>query len=149
CEGALRGIAPRMSAVIGRHPFYFCHFSRVRTGQTRPCEREFGRSNRDYSLRPLRPEEHRLRPTIGLHAPTRPESRRYVPTSLILKAIARVAGLHSPDACVLAFPRSLEELDRKSSEFCPSDHSTLVAAGILKEKESQQGNDCLDIALKA
>jgi len=65
---------------------------------------------------------------------------------LILKSIARVAGLRSPDACVLAFPRSLEELDQKSSEFCPSDHMVLVAGGILKEKESQQGNDCLDIA---
>lgn len=68
---------------------------------------------------------------------------------LMLKSIARVAGLRSPDACVLAFPRSLEELDQKSSEFCPSDHAALVAGGILKEKESQQGNDCLDIALKA
>lgn len=65
---------------------------------------------------------------------------------LMLKSIARLAGLRSPDACVLAFPRSLEELDRKSSEFCPPDHAALVAAGILKEKESQQGNDCLDIA---
>jgi predicted Zn-dependent protease len=32
---------------------------------------------------------------------------------LILKSIARMAGLRSPDACVLAFPRSLEELDQK------------------------------------
>jgi predicted Zn-dependent protease len=68
---------------------------------------------------------------------------------LMLKSIARLAGLRSPDACVLAFPRSLEELDRKSSEFCPPDHTALVAGGILKEKESQQGNDCLDIALNA
>jgi predicted Zn-dependent protease len=65
---------------------------------------------------------------------------------LVLKSIARLAGLHSPDACVLAFPRSLEELDRKSFEFCPADRAALVTAGILKEKESQQGNDCLDIA---
>jgi predicted Zn-dependent protease len=59
---------------------------------------------------------------------------------LVLKSIARVAGLRSPDACVLAFPKSLEELDRKSTEFCPGDHAALVAAGILKAKED---SDCL------
>jgi predicted Zn-dependent protease len=62
---------------------------------------------------------------------------------LILKSIARVAGLRSPDACILAFPRSLEDLDRKSFEFCPNDHVALVTAGILKPKEGQEGTDCL------
>ena len=62
---------------------------------------------------------------------------------LILKSIARVAGLKSPDACILAFPRSLEDLDRKSFEFCPGDRIALVAAGILKSKEDQEGTDCL------
>jgi predicted Zn-dependent protease len=65
---------------------------------------------------------------------------------LLLKSIARVAGLHSPDACVLAFPRSLEDLDLKSSEFCASDRAALVAGGILKEKENSQGDDCIAIA---
>lgn len=65
---------------------------------------------------------------------------------LVLKSIARVAGLRSPDACVLAFPRSLEELDQKPSEFCPSDRAALVAAGILKEKEGQEGEDCIAIS---
>ena len=64
----------------------------------------------------------------------------------MLESIARLAGLRSPDACALAFPRNLEELDRKSSEFCPSDHAALLAAGILKEKENERGKDCLDIA---
>lgn len=58
---------------------------------------------------------------------------------LILKSIARVAGLASPDACVLAFPRSLDELDRKSAEFCPNDRATLVAAGILRAEPGKEG----------
>ncbi|WP_375788203.1 hypothetical protein ACE10Z_12640 [Bradyrhizobium sp. Pha-3] len=65
---------------------------------------------------------------------------------LVLKSIARLAGLRSPDKCVLAFPRSLEQLDEKSSEFCPSDHAALVAAGVLKAAESQHGSDCLTIS---
>lgn len=32
---------------------------------------------------------------------------------LMLKSIARMAGLRGPDACVLPFPKSLEELDQK------------------------------------
>jgi predicted Zn-dependent protease len=68
---------------------------------------------------------------------------------LILKSIARVAGLASPDACVLAFPRSLEELDRKSSEFCPNDQATLVAAGILKPEAAKEGKDCDAVAQRA
>ncbi len=65
---------------------------------------------------------------------------------LILKSIARVAGLKSPDACVLVFPRSLDELDRKSSEFCPDDRATLVRAGILKSEEATEGRDCVAVS---
>jgi predicted Zn-dependent protease len=65
---------------------------------------------------------------------------------LILKSIARVAGLGSPEACILAFPRSLEDLDRKSSEFCPDDRAALVAAGILKSKVGQEGTDCVAVS---
>jgi predicted Zn-dependent protease len=65
---------------------------------------------------------------------------------LILKSIARIAGLKSPDACILAFPRTLDDLDRKSSEFCPEDRATLVNAGILNSKEGQQGTDCVAIS---
>jgi len=65
---------------------------------------------------------------------------------LILKSIARVAGLRSPDACILAFPRNLEELDRKSFEFCPHDRAALVNAGILKSKEGQEATDCVAIS---
>ncbi len=65
---------------------------------------------------------------------------------LILKSIARVAGLRSPEACILSFPRSLDELDRKSSDFCPDDRAALVAAGILRPKEGQEGPDCTAIS---
>jgi predicted Zn-dependent protease len=68
---------------------------------------------------------------------------------LVLKSIARVAGLASQDACVLAFPRSLEELDRKSPEFCPNDRATLVAAGILKAEAAQEGKDCVAVSQRA
>jgi hypothetical protein len=54
---------------------------------------------------------------------------------LVLKSVARLAGLKSPDACILAFPRTLEELDLKSAEFCPDDRAKLVKAGILKPVE--------------
>jgi predicted Zn-dependent protease len=54
---------------------------------------------------------------------------------LILKSVARLAGLKSPDACVLAFPRNLEELDQKSTEFCPDDRAAMVAAGVIKPQQ--------------
>jgi predicted Zn-dependent protease len=60
---------------------------------------------------------------------------------MILKSIARLSGLKSPDACVLVFPRNLDELDHKSAEFCPSDRTTLVAAGIIKP-EVEYGTGC-------
>src|SRR6201999_2878386 len=60
---------------------------------------------------------------------------------LVLKSVARLAGLKSPDACILVFPRSLEELDRKSAEFCPDDRAALVKAGILKP-EAEVGTAC-------
>ena len=64
---------------------------------------------------------------------------------LILKSIARVAGLGSPERCILAFPRSLPELDQKSAEFCPEDRTALVAAGILKSDERDTG-DCIVVS---
>jgi predicted Zn-dependent protease len=54
---------------------------------------------------------------------------------LMLKSIAVLAGLHS-EGCIMAFPRSLPELDAKSDEFCPNDKAALVAAGILKARPS-------------
>jgi len=52
---------------------------------------------------------------------------------LMLKSIAVLAGLRST-GCIMAFPRSLPELDAKSAEFCPDDRSALVGAGILKAR---------------
>jgi predicted Zn-dependent protease len=60
---------------------------------------------------------------------------------IILKSVARLAGLKSADSCVLVFPRTLEELDRKSAAFCPDDRAALVAAGILK-REEEVGAGC-------
>ncbi len=60
---------------------------------------------------------------------------------IILKSVARLAGLKSADSCVLVFPRTLEELDQKSAAFCPDDRAALVAAGILK-REEEVGADC-------
>lgn len=60
---------------------------------------------------------------------------------IILKSVARLAGLKSSDSCVLVFPRTLEELDQKSATFCPDDRAALVAAGIIK-REPEVGADC-------
>jgi predicted Zn-dependent protease len=55
---------------------------------------------------------------------------------IVLKSIARVAGYHDAEGCILAFPNNLDELDQKSPQFCAADRTALVAAGILKAKES-------------
>jgi predicted Zn-dependent protease len=60
---------------------------------------------------------------------------------IILRSVARLAGLKSGDSCVLAFSRNLEELDQKSAAFCPDDRAALVAAGILK-REEEVGAGC-------
>ena len=52
---------------------------------------------------------------------------------LMLKSIALLAGLRT-NGCIMAFPRSLPELDAKSDEFCPDDKAALVAAAILKAR---------------
>lgn len=62
---------------------------------------------------------------------------------LMLKSIAVLAGLHG-DGCIMAFPRSLPELDAKSDEFCPNDKAALVAAGILK---ARPGGACNIVAM--
>jgi predicted Zn-dependent protease len=55
---------------------------------------------------------------------------------LILKSVARLAGYPDLQRCILAFPRNIDELDRKASEFCAPDRDALVAAGILKAEVS-------------
>jgi len=55
---------------------------------------------------------------------------------LIIKSVARIAGFPDVQRCVLTFPRSLDELDSKSAEFCPPDRAVLVNARILKSEES-------------
>ncbi|NEV02261.1 hypothetical protein [Bradyrhizobium uaiense] len=60
---------------------------------------------------------------------------------VMIRSIAQSAGLRG-EGCTLAFPYGLAALDQKTSEFCPSDRAALVAASILKEKESEEGSDC-------
>jgi len=55
---------------------------------------------------------------------------------LIIKQLVLVAGFPDVQRCVLTFPRSLDELDSKSAEFCPPDRAALVNARILKSEES-------------
>jgi predicted Zn-dependent protease len=55
---------------------------------------------------------------------------------LILKSVALLAGLPDTGGCILAFPRTLDELDDKPAEFCPADREALVAAKVLKAEES-------------
>ncbi|WP_091976739.1 MULTISPECIES: hypothetical protein [Bradyrhizobium] len=64
---------------------------------------------------------------------------------LILKSIVQTTGYRSKGECMLTTSLSLEELDRKSSEFCPDDRAALVTAGILKEKEDQNGPGCTTV----
>lgn len=68
---------------------------------------------------------------------------------LILKSIAQITGHRGTGACLLATPPSLEQLDRKSAEFCPDDRTALVAAGILKQKEQQSGPGCTNVARRS
>lgn len=52
---------------------------------------------------------------------------------LMLKSVALFSGLETQGG-IMAFPRSLPELDAKSAEFCSQDRSALVQAGVLKDK---------------
>ncbi len=52
---------------------------------------------------------------------------------LMLKSVALLSGLRT-NSCIMAFPRSLPELDAKSDEFCPDDKAALIAAGVLKAR---------------
>jgi predicted Zn-dependent protease len=54
---------------------------------------------------------------------------------LMLKSVAIMAGLRS-GGCVMSFPKSLDELDAKSAEYCPADRAALVAARVIKEAPS-------------
>ena len=60
---------------------------------------------------------------------------------LILKSIARLAGLKDPNSCVLGRVRTVGELDQQPAEFCSNDRAMLVEAGIVKP-EQEVGTTC-------
>jgi len=75
----------------------------------------------------------RLDPPRPSHPDEQNSSRTtYRMYKLILKSVARLAGLKDPNSCVLGRVRTVEELDRQPAEFCPDDRAVLVEAGILK-----------------
>lgn len=51
---------------------------------------------------------------------------------MIVKNVARTAGLVDSARCVMGFPSSLAELDAMPEGFCEPDLSALVAAGIAR-----------------
>lgn len=51
---------------------------------------------------------------------------------IILRYVAQLAGLWDHDGCVLAMPRSVDELDAKPADFCDADRALLVEAGVVK-----------------
>lgn len=85
----------------------------------------------------------------GLQSPWDHEITAARAYKLILKSIAQITGHRGSGICILATPLSLEELDRKSSEFCPDDRAALVAAGVLKGKEEQSSPSCMNVARRS
>lgn len=87
----------------------------------------------------------RLRPTDAALSPGQSTaitvSRTY---KIILRYVAHLSGLWTSDGCVLAMPFGIDELDRKSSEFCDGDRIALVEAGILK---ARPGGACGPVAM--
>jgi predicted Zn-dependent protease len=74
--------------------------------------------------------------------PKRSEAERAEVTAqrvykIVLRGVIHHAGSWS-QGCVLSFPNSLEELDRKSPAVCEVDRPAFVRAGILKEVESDE-----------
>jgi predicted Zn-dependent protease len=62
---------------------------------------------------------------------------------IILRYVAQLSGYRAAEGCVLAFPRGLDQLDAKSSEFCAADRANLVRAGVLK---AHPGGGCIPVA---
>jgi predicted Zn-dependent protease len=85
----------------------------------------------------------------GLQSPWDHEITATRAYKLILKSIVEITGHRGTGSCILVTSLSLEELDRKSSEFCRDDRAALVAAGVLKEKEQQSGPGCMDVARRS
>jgi predicted Zn-dependent protease len=91
----------------------------------------------------------RLDPPSPNHPDEQNSSRTtYRLYKLILKSVARLAGLKDPNSCVLGRVRTVEELDRQPAEFCPNDRAALVVAGIVKP-EQDVGTACALMSLQS
>jgi hypothetical protein len=113
-----------------------CVFDELwRRNDVLPRRRGFNRAHRRWQLGAAISLDHEITAT-----------RAY---KLILKSIAEITGHRGTGSCILVTSLSLEELDRKSSEFCQDDRAALVAAGVLKEKEQQSGPGCMDVARRS
>lgn len=56
---------------------------------------------------------------------------------VLIRGIVEATGMSvDRSSCILTYARTLEDLDRKSMEFCPQDRATLVKARVLKAVES-------------
>ena len=72
------------------------------------------------------------------------------PSSPVPATPATPGGLPDSGGCILAFPRTLEELDDKPAEFCPADREALVAAGHFGRTELvRELLDALAVAIRA
>lgn len=79
----------------------------------------------------------RLAPIVESHVAKRAAIEITMPRvyKLMVKSVAIMSGLRS-SGCVMATPRSLAELDAKSSEYCADDRAALVTARVIKETPS-------------
>lgn len=67
---------------------------------------------------------------------------------VMIGSIAKLAGLRSRGACILARPRTAEGLDQEFLDFCQEDREALVAAGILRSMQTAFESNCMAISLR-
>lgn len=85
----------------------------------------------------------RLAPSGGMPRGSATQLTMQRTYKIILRYIAQLSGYRTAEGCVLAFPRSLGELDAKPPEFCADDRAVLVGVGLLK---ARPGGGCMPVA---
>lgn len=88
----------------------------------------------------LRPSGSDLSPRQSLEITV---SRTY---KVILRYVAHLSGMWASNGCVMAMPFGIDELDKKSAEFCDDDRAALVEAGVIKP---HPGGLCGPVAMTA